>query len=179
MPFSAFLPNDLDLSGTGTFLTYLPGTGPGSLGRSIKNAEDLNTHILNFNATIPQLGFDCGGDSSTGRCDAFGDAIEPIALLPLNTHVGGDSLISQDMRVTKRIRFTENTSLDLIGEVFNLFNVANYRDEANVVQVLDIANSLGGDFTGARGFLAPASRATSVFGTGGPRAFQFGAKFRF
>ena len=31
----------------------------------------------------------------------------------------------------------------------------------------------------ARGFLQPASRATSVFGTGGPRAFQFAAKFRF
>jgi hypothetical protein len=63
-------------------------------------------------------------------------------------------------------------SLDLIGEVFNVFNVANYRDEANVVQVLDDAGT-------ARGFLQPASRATSVFGTGGPRAFQFAAKFRF
>jgi hypothetical protein len=179
VPFSAFLPNDVDLSGTGTFLTYLPGTGPGALGRTIKSAEDLNTHILSYNANITHFGFDCGEDSSTGRCDAFGDPIEPIALLPLNTPVGGDSLISQDLRVTKRIRFTENTSLDLIGEVFNLFNVANYRDEANVVQVLDVASSVGGGFTGTRSFLAPASRATSVFGTGGPRAFQFGAKFRF
>jgi hypothetical protein len=182
VPFSAFLPNDVDLSGTGTFLTYLPGTGPGGLGRSIKNAGDLNTHILTFNANIQNFGVPCedvDSESSTGRCDAFGDPIEPIALLPLDAPVGGDSLISQDLRVTKRIRFTENTSLDLMGEVFNLFNVANYRDEANVVQVLDVANSLGGDFSGGRSFLAPASRATSVFGTGGPRAFQFGVKFRF
>ena len=28
-PFSAFLPDGADLSGTGTFLSYLPGTGPG------------------------------------------------------------------------------------------------------------------------------------------------------
>ena len=66
-------------------------------------------------------------------------------------------------------------SLDLIGEVFNLFNVANYRDEANVVQVLDVE----GTPAGGGAFLAPVSRATSVFGTGGPRSFQFAVKFRF
>ena len=172
VPFSAFLPNDADLSGTGTFLTYLPGTGPGGLGRSIKNAEDLNTHIMAYNANISSFGVDCGGDSPTGRCDVFGDPLERLELLPVNTPIGGDSLISQDLRLTKRIRFTENTSLDLIGEVFNLFNVANYRDEANVNQVLDVEGHGGS-------FLAPISRATSVFGTGGPRAFQFGLKFRF
>jgi len=76
------------------------------------------------------------------------------------------------VRLTKRIRFNERLSLDLIGEVFNLFNVANYRDEANVTQVLDAEGT-------GNSFLAPVSRATSVFGTGGPRAFQFAAKFRF
>jgi hypothetical protein len=175
VPFSAFLPNDVDLSGTGTFLTYLPGTNPGALGRSIKNAEDLNAIITNYNASIPSLGFACGADSPTGRCDIFGDALEQIALLPAGTPIGGDSLISQDLRLTKRLHFNERMSLDLIGEVFNLFNVANYRDEANVTQVLDVV----GTPAGGRAFLAPVSRATSVFGTGGPRAFQFAAKFRF
>ena len=94
------------------------------------------------------------------------------AELPAGTPLGGDSLISQDVRLTKRLRFNERLSLDLIGEVFNLFNVANYRDEANVTQVLDAVGT-------GRAFLAPVSRATSVFGTGGPRAFQFAAKFRF
>lgn len=172
VPFSAFLPNDVDLSGTGTFLTYLPGTGPGALGRSVKTAEDLNAIINTYNASIPTRGVPCGADSPTGRCDLFGDAIERIALLPTGTPIGGDSLISQDLRLTKRIRFGETTRLDLIGEVFNLFNIANYRDEANVNQVLDTEGNGGA-------FLAPASRATSVFGTGGPRAFQFALKFTF
>ena len=172
VPFSAFLPNDVDLSGTGTFLTYLPGTGPGALGRSIKNASDLNAIITTYNASIPTRGVACGTDSPTGRCDLFGDPIVRLAQLPAGTPIGGDSLISQDLRVTKRLRFGENRSLDLIGEVFNLFNIANYRDEANVNQVLDEEGSGGS-------FLAPVSRATSVFGTGGPRAFQFALKFTF
>jgi hypothetical protein len=36
-----------------------------------------------------------------------------------------------------------------------------------------------GDPNDINKFLAPTLRTTSVFGTGGPRAFQFAAKFRF
>ncbi|MDQ3805071.1 MAG: TonB-dependent receptor [Acidobacteriota bacterium] len=172
LPFSAFLPHDADLSGTGTFLSYLPGTKFGDLGRRIKTSDQLNELIRAYNQSIPTLGIDCGAGSPTGRCDAFEDPLTTLAELPSGLSLGGDSLISQDLRLTKRLRFTESVSLDLIGEVFNLFNVANYRDEANVVQVLDDAGT-------GRTFLQPASRATSVFGTGGPRAFQFAAKFRF
>jgi hypothetical protein len=175
VPFSAFLPNDVDLSGTGTFLTYLPGTGPGALGRSIKTAEDLNSIIRRYNQDIPHLATSSAINPDTGVLeffDVFGDQLSPLAELAPGTPIGGDSLISQDLRLTKRIRFGETTSLDIIGEVFNLFNVANYRDEANVNQVLDAEGNGGA-------FLAPASRATSVFGTGGPRAFQFALKFTF
>ncbi|MBC7932409.1 MAG: TonB-dependent receptor [Rubrivivax sp.] len=172
LPFSAFLPHDADLSGTGTFLSYLPGTSFGDLGRRFKTSDELNPLIRAYNQSIPSLGVNCGADSPTGRCDVYGDPLSALAELPSGLSLGGDSLISQDVRLTKRLRFSERVSLDLIGEVFNLFNVANYRDEANVVQVLDDAGQ-------PRGFLQPSSRATSVFGTGGPRAFQFAAKFRF
>ena len=147
----------------------------GSLGRNIKNAGQLNQVIATYNTSIPTLGVNCGADSPTGRCDLFGDAIERIAPLPAGTPVGGDSLISQDVRLTKTFKFSERLKLDLIGEVFNLFNIANYRDEANVSQVLDVE----GTPANGRSFLVPVSRANSVFGTGGPRAFQFAAKFRF
>jgi hypothetical protein len=175
VPFSAFLPNDVDLSGTGTFLTYLPGTTPGSIGRSIRSASQLNEIIRAYNANIPNLATTSAVNPDTHVLeyfDVFDDQLSPLAELPAGTPLGGDSLISQDVRLTKRLRFNERLSLDLIGEVFNLFNVANYRDEANVTQVLDAEG-------GGRSFLAPVSRATSVFGTGGPRAFQFAAKFRF
>lgn len=175
LPQQAFLPDFVDLSTTGTFQTYLPGTGPGSLGRDIRNVSDLNTFITAYNSSIPTLGISCPGDTVTGtdRCDVFGDPIERLAVLPANQPIGGDSIISQDLRITKTLNFSETVKLDLIGEVFNLFNVAN------LTGVSDFLLPHEGTPPDQITFLRPSQRSTSVFGTGGPRAFQFAAKFRF
>jgi hypothetical protein len=176
-PFSVFLPNFVDLSRSGTFQTYLPGTGEGSIGRSVKSVSELNGLIDAFNASIPHLGVPCPTVAAPGqRCDsnsdAFGDTIVRVAHVPNNTLIGGDSVISQDFRMTKTFSFSERVKLDLIGEVFNLFNIANLTTGGTTGFTL----SEEGDSTNP----IPASeRTTSVFGTGGPRAFQFAAKFRF
>jgi hypothetical protein len=179
LPQSVFLPNFVDLSRTGTFQSYLPGTGEGSLGRNVKNVGELNAIITAFNASIPSLGDDCGADSPTGRCDSifpgFFDPIVPLALLPEGTQIGTDSVISQDIRVTKTFSFSENLKLDLIGEVFNVFNVANLTFPTAITLADDSASP---DFVKNVNH-GPTARTTSVFGTGGPRAFQFAAKFRF
>jgi len=178
-PQSVFLPNFVDLSRTGTFQSYLPGAGPGSIGRNINSVAALNSVITSFNASIPTLGDNCGADSPTGRCDSnfpgFGDPIVRLALLPAGTQIGGDSLISQDVRLTKTFSFSERVKLDLIGEVFNIFNIANLTYPSAITLAEEgesptvIKNSIHG----------PTARTTSVFGTGGPRAFQFAAKIRF
>jgi len=178
-PQSVFLPHFVDLSRTGTFTSYLPGTRNGSIGRDVRSVGDLNAIINAYNASIPTLGVDCGADSPTGRCDsnnpAYGDPIVRLALLPEDTQIGGDSVLSQDLRVTKTISFNERVKLDLIGEVFNLFNFANLVYPAAITLAdegtapIDVRNINHG----------PTARTTSVFGTGGPRAFQFAAKFRF
>ena len=64
----------------------------------------------------------------------------------------------------------------MIGEVFNLFNVANLTGTGDD-QVLPAAADIisPSDITTFR----PTSRINSVFGTGGPRAFQFAVKFTF
>lgn len=178
-PQSVFLPNFVDLSRTGTFTSYLPGSGEGTLGRGAKTVSDVNAIITAFNASIPTLGDDCGADSPTGRCDSnfpgFGDPIVRLALLPEGTQIGGDSVISQDIRLTKTFSFSENLKLDLIGEVFNLFNIANltYPSAITLAEEGESANVIRNVIHG------PTARTTSVFGTGGPRAFQFAAKFRF
>ncbi len=179
VPQQVFLPHFVDLSKSGTFQTYLPGTREGSIGRDITNIGQLNSLIDAYNASIPTLGEDCGADSPTGRCDStngnFLDPIVRLAQVPDGTLLGGDSIISQDIRLTKTFRFSERLNLDLIGEVFNLFNVANL--------TYPTAITLADEGTPAAEIRSinhgPTARTNGVFGTGGPRAFQFAAKFRF
>ena len=61
--------------------------------------------------------------------------------------------------------FREHWRLSLIGEVFNLYNKANLSGNS-------------GDLTSAA-FGQPTSRATQVFGSGGPRAFQLAMRVSF
>lgn len=87
LPQQAFLPHFADLSRTGTFASYLPGTGPGTLGRDIRSVSELNSLITAYNSSIPTLGEPCALTiSSTGRCDSndpnFRDPLERLALLP-------------------------------------------------------------------------------------------------
>jgi hypothetical protein len=160
-PQSVFLPEGADLSGTGTFATYLPGTGPGSIGRDIKTVGELNELIRAYNNT-----------QAVGT-DPFGTPLIRIAEMPADTQIGSDSVISQDVRVTKTLNFNERYRLQLTGEVFNLFNIAN------LVNVNDLVLAAEGTPASQITTLRPTQRSTSVFGTGGPRAFQFGAKFVF
>ena len=79
------------------------------------------------------------------------------------------SFFSVDMRLTRRVRFGERLSLDLIGEVFNLFNRFN---EASANPFYQVVNAWGERSGNGRYF----SRPTSAFD---PRQFQFGFKLNF
>lgn len=174
VPFSAFLPDFVNLSGsTQDVSSYLPGTKAGDIGRKVKSVSELNALIRNYNDNLRSFAARIEGGVPV---DPFGTELRPLAELPADTHIGGDSLISQDVRITKSFRFTESKRLDLIGEVFNLFNVANLTgigDDQTLPARDDITGP--GDLT----VYHPTSRSTSVFGTGGPRAFQFALKFSF
>ncbi|MDX6711438.1 MAG: hypothetical protein QOH96_2454, partial [Blastocatellia bacterium] len=176
LPLSVFLPNFANLSGT-TFdaSSYLPGTGAGSIGRSVKSVSQLNNLITQYNQNISK--YAAGKDDDGNFIDPFGDVLEPLSPLPTNTRMGGDSVLSQDLRVTKSFKFRENVHLDLIGEVFNLFNFANLTNVNNleIPTKASVADPSFGGFTTFRS----TQRSSSVFGTGGPRAFQFAAKFTF
>ena len=79
------------------------------------------------------------------------------------------SFASVDLRLTRAFRFGDRFRIDLIGEVFNLFNRFN---EASASPFFDDVNSFGQRDSGGRFF----SRPTAAFD---PRQFQFGAKFSF
>lgn len=183
LPYSIFLPDSVDLAGGGSFLSYLPGTDHGSVGRDIHSVDELNSIIQAYNANINSYAARFDGGVPV---DPFGTPLREVALLPSDTPIGGDSVISQDFRVTKKFKFGENMHLDFIFEGFNVFNVANLTDVTDTSLVAredvegfenDPANygNLRFPFTTLR----PTSRATNAFGTGGPRAFQFAVKFVF
>jgi len=93
----------------------------------------------------------------------FNQVINPI-VLP-QKFSSGDSFITQDVRLTRRVALGKGLRLHLIAEVFNLFNVANLTGYSGVLNQL--------------GYGQPTARAGQVFGTGGPRAFQLATRVDF
>ncbi len=174
LPLFAELPDFVDLTGTGSFFSYLPGTGPGDIGRSVNSIGELNELISAYNATRRQLAARIEGGVPV---DPLGTELRELALLPNDTPIGGDSVISQDIRFTKTFRFSEAKRLDFIAEVFNLFNVANLTSINDFIIPAreDVEADPNFEFTTFRS----TQRTTSTFGTGGPRAWQFALKFTF
>jgi hypothetical protein len=78
-----------------------------------------------------------------------------------------DNFFTQDLRVTRTLALNgHGFRLALFGEVFNLFNTAN------LVQY-------SGNLLNPATFGQPGGRFTQIFGSGGPRAFQLGARASF
>jgi hypothetical protein len=139
-PFNARVSDTLDVDGDGTTGDTLPGLEINSLGRGTSK-EELFRLVNQFNAD-------------------FGQNV----VLPRDFDFG-DSFQSHDVRVSKTFKVQERYSFQVIGEVFNLFNIANLGGYSSNIT--------------SRNFGQPTSRAGQNFGTGGPRAFQFGGRFSF
>jgi hypothetical protein len=147
--FSAYV-GTTDFNGDGTQGDLLPGTTVGAFNRGMGRA-DVERLVSQFNSTY------------AGTKDAQGLPIPRLALPA--TFAFGDNLHSLDLRLSRVFVFQERWRLSLIGEVFNLYNKANL-------------TGYSGDLTSAA-FGQPTSRATQVFGSGGPRAFQLAMRVSF
>jgi len=155
-----------DLDGDGIDTTPLPGTFFRSFGRSV-DADKLRQLVAVYNADIERRTRTVTNPDGTTRLirprTSKDQALNPI-VLP-DKFDSGDNFFAQDMRLSRFVQFNEKWKLTLIGEVFNLFNVANLGNyESNLT-------------TGRFG--QPSTRVGQVFGTGGPRAFQFATRLTF
>ena len=104
-----------------------------------------------------------------------GNPDRPPVLLPLvpDDVRLGDRFSSFDLRVSKVFNLGEHVRIEPIAEVFNLFNVTN-------VLGFSKSNYSGfGNVLGSSEFGRPITTAGGVFGSGGPRAFQFAARVTF
>jgi hypothetical protein len=153
-PFSATLPGlaESDFNGDGTNNDLLPGFGFNQGNRSI-NESDLQALVDAYNQNF------------AGQPGPRPNTIFPTITLPASYQFG-DLFQSYDARLSKlfKLKSQEDMSLELIGEVFNMFNISNFTNY----------NGLLNDSFGQ-----PTSKAGQAFGFGGPRAFQFAAKFKF
>ena len=149
-PFSVIL-GTLDLNGDGNDGDLLPGTKVNQFNRGL-GKQDLAKLVDIFDKTY------------SGKKDANGVTI-PLITLP-QQYEFGDPFITDDLRLSRNFYVRDRLQITAIGEVFNLLNIANLSGRSNNVLVTS-------------GFGQPKSRANQVFGSGGPRAFQFGARVSF
>jgi hypothetical protein len=135
-------------------------------GRQFKTGSELNRFLIEFNA-------------------AGGAGGQPLPLVREEARFN-DKFSSFDLRFSKVFRFGEKALLEPIVEVFNLFNVTNILGASNVnysgfsnVLTRDSNNPNNPGFLRSSGFGSPITTAGGVFGSGGPRAFQFAVKVSF
>ncbi len=121
-------------------------------GRLFKTASELNAFLTQYNAS---------------RSPA-----NQLPLAPSNAKFN-DSFSSLDLRLSKVFKFKERFRLEPIVEVFNAFNTTN------ILGVSNTNYSGFGNVLGTPTFGQPVTTAGGVLGSGGPRAFQFAARFTF
>jgi len=132
--------------------------------------------IFNYGSGRPfnlQLGgsVDANGDgrSQTDRPGSIGR----------NTGIG-ENIYTLDARLSRRFRFGERRSLELIAEGFNLFNRTNFQGINNSVGTLTVAQRDELATRRVRGIEGTATTSPLGFTSSAPaRQFQFGARFNF
>jgi hypothetical protein len=146
--------------------------------RQFRTGAELNAALTQINAAGGSL---CpNADPSTGFKDRV---LVPLVRDDLKL---GDNFSSLDLRVSRVFRFGERWTVEPIAEVFNLFNVTNVLGVSNVnysgfsnVLVRDSNDPSSAGFLRSSSFGQPVTTAGGVFGSGGPRAFQFAARVTF
>jgi hypothetical protein len=135
-------------------------------GREFHSAADLNAFITNLNAA--------GGVNG-----------DPLPLVGPNAKFG-DMFSSFDARLSKTFKFGERTSFEVMAECFNLANRTNVLGISNTnysgynnVLVRDNNDPSKPGYLHSSAFGQPVTTAGGIFGSGGPRAFQFAARFSF
>ncbi len=151
LPFAPYL-SGIDFNGDGTRDDLLSGTRVNQFNRGL-NEDDLARLVEHYNQEV------------AGRLTPTGQTAPPLTL-PAD-YSFGDGFFTQDLRLSRTFTLgSERFRLVLFGEVFNLFNTANLV-------------GYGGNLTNPAEFGQPGGRLTQVFGSGGPRAFQFGMRISF
>ena len=153
---------DVDGDGVSTFI--LPGMKWNGFGRGA-GPDEVRKAVAEYNATYPTPDV-----SATYRKRTPQNQVIPVIFLP-ETFSQGDTFFSTDLRLTRTFRIRERAKFSLLVEGFNIFNIANLTGYSNTLNSLVAPGQLQ-----QATFGQPTNRVNQIFGTGGPRAFQLGAR---
>ena len=153
-PFSAYVRN-IDFDGDGTKDDLLPGSTVRAFGRSL-DGSDLVRLVNQFNELY--------------TCDCKVDqGLKPVPIHPIqlpDRYAFGHDFQSLDLRLSRSFALHQRWRLSVMGEAFNIYNASNL-------------SGYSGDLTNPGTFGQPTGRATQIFGSGGPRAFQMAVRASF
>jgi hypothetical protein len=150
-PFSAYV-SGTDFNGDGTINDLLPGTRVNEFGRRL-DSGDLARLVQEYNRHY------------AGRRFGAGNVLARELILPREFSFD-DNFLTLDLRLTRSFRIGARARLVLAADVFNLLNMANLV-------------GYSGDLSNTATFGKPTGRFTHIFGSGGPRAFEFGTRVIF
>jgi hypothetical protein len=158
-----------DLNGDGVNGSLLPGTHRGSLGRDVNSIDRLNILIRQYNL------------ATAGTALPRGSLAPYILELPPNATFG-DSLISQDLQLSKVFTVKEKIKLEFTAQMFNILNISNLVGSAGLpttafsgvlttVKAVSKGVPSGGFTLGGGGSLLNAGGAPALAGIDGPTSF--------
>jgi outer membrane receptor protein involved in Fe transport len=144
----------------------IPGIQRNAGGRQFHTAAELNAYIQKLNAA--------GG-------------VDGVPLPLVSDDAGfGDAFDSLDLRLSRPFRLGRRVVAEALVEVFNVFNTTNFLGVSNRnysgysnALVRDSNDPSSPGFLRSSSFGHPVSTAGGAFGSGGPRAFQLGARVTF
>ena len=128
----------------------------------------VDTRCPNFN--MPDCQFNAAAFSDPGD-GVFGNAGRNI--------LRGPGFAQVDFSVFKNTHLTENTSVQLRMEIFNLFDTVNFADPSGGLAPGDTPNSLTGAAFFGQSRSTVGNQLGGLLGSGGPRQIQFSARFNF
>jgi hypothetical protein len=127
---------------------------------------DGTTNDLLPGSSVNQFGRSLDKSDLVRLVDEYNLRYAPALELPASYEFD-DAFFTQDVRISRSFRLGRGPArLLLLFEVFNLLNTANLV-------------GYSGNLSNARFFGQPTARFTQVFGSGGPRAAQLGARVSF
>ncbi len=150
-PFAPYV-SGVDFNGDGTINDLLPGTTVNQFGRGL-GKDDLARLVDDYNRQFALK-------------RTLGGQVAPFLQLP-DDYSFNDGFFTQDLRLTRTFSHgLRGARAAVFAEVFNLLNTPNLV-------------GFGSNLRTPGSFGQPTARSSQVFGSGGPRAFQLGARLTF